>query len=184
MAVTRLGSERVGAGEAAEGRNHEMTPPQPETGLPERRAGGTGEPQGRMQVTGNAGLIFSQFCGIMNDPEATDVEMRHGGQWQAAGMPIVIALDQQEIGLQRGDPGNKLWHKSTAQRSGGVDQIARDDDPRGLKLVGDGPQSFKVRRRLSLRHGNAAGAEGGGFAEMDIRHHEVTGFRQPDARGG
>jgi len=53
-----------------------------------------------MQVTGDTGLILSKVSGIMNDPDAADVEMGHRGQWQAAGIPIVVALDQQEIGLQ------------------------------------------------------------------------------------
>jgi len=65
-----------------------------------------------------------------------------------------------------------------------MDQIAGDDDPGGLILVGDCPQAIEIRCRFPFRHRNAAGAEGGGFAEVDIRHHEVTGFRQPDAGGG
>jgi len=36
MSITRFGSEWVGAGEAAKSGDHQMRPPQPETGLPER----------------------------------------------------------------------------------------------------------------------------------------------------
>lgn len=79
------------------------------------------------------------------------------------------------------EPGTEIFQNVRSEAVCGVDKVAGDDEFDGFVKTDEGIESREVIGGIALWDGDAAGAEGGGFSEVDIGDDETAGIGEKNA---
>jgi hypothetical protein len=173
--VLGIGSEYRTPGETAECREDERVVAKKETGQTQGSAFAVGDFHDRVPVTGDVQPVAGGMRGIVNDAEVT-FQIQMGDAAEPGGQPLDfhVVISSHE-GDRDSQPGNEIDQRGVEfgrDAGGRVEKVARDDEMRGVVLSSQLQQPLEIARRVTLGDRQAARAEGRGFPEMDVSHHQ------------
>lgn len=174
----------LAAGEGAEGGEDELVVTKPEDVGAKAGAGAVFDAGGGVEVAAEVeavGLV-EDFVGVVEDVEAVDSDFWEervvGSERLFSTGGIVIAFDESDGPFF--EPGKELFEDFGGAADFGVEDIAGDDEVGGVCLFEEGVDASEVAGGVAFRDGEAAGAEGGGFAEVGVGEDEGAGVGEEE----
>jgi hypothetical protein len=112
-----------------------------------------------------------------------DFEVPLGGGGAAGS--IVIAADQKDMNIGMvGSPAGDGVDEGGMALGAGVEEISQDNEAGGGGLADEEGNTVEISLGGSCGNGNAEGAKGGAFAEVDIGEEKGMFFGPPDCALG
>lgn len=172
--VSGFGVDDLAAGEGAEAGEDECVSPEEETRKAERGAFSVGYSDDGMPVTGDVEVVGRGVRGIVDDADGSEIEVGDGGEsgGEMSEFGVVISGDEGEGDGKVGEEVAERLGKGGVDAGGCVEEVAGDDEMTGVGFVDEIEDAGEVAFVVALGDGESAGAEGGGFSEMDVGEDE------------
>lgn len=185
-AIVGGGFDELESGEFGEGGENEVLVVfKVEAGEAEGGLAGFAKADAGVKVAGDAGVVDGQVFWIVSDDELIDPVLGNDfegelmlGERSAA---VVVALREDDGNGEVVEPVPEAVDDGGGESVLGVDEVAGNDEAPWLGAGDERGESGKVGGGGSFGDGEAVGAEGGGFAEMEIGGDE--GLRDGEEDG-